>query len=128
MPGKGDTTSKTQIDFIINLLEKCWGFYKESTYMIINCTSFHIFNAKFYSIICHGLIVCITITSFFMSYAWMQLWMKWAHKVLWYMIQLQMSLKNYMKCCTCIHDDKCLTLRHWSNDRLNHKGSMVSIL
>ena len=42
------------------------GFYKEFTYMIFNYTSFHIFNAKFYSIILHGLrILCIAIISFY---------------------------------------------------------------
>jgi hypothetical protein len=40
---------------------RCWGFYKGFTYMIFNCTSFHIFNA----IICYGIrILCLTIISF----------------------------------------------------------------
>ena len=46
-------------------LGKMLGFYKEFTYMIFNCTSFHNFNAKFYSIICYSLrILRFTITSF----------------------------------------------------------------
>ena len=52
--------------FYYKSLKKCWGFYKVSTYMIFNCTSFHIFNTKFYLIVWHGLrILRITIISFY---------------------------------------------------------------
>ena len=69
MLGKGTQHQKPN-KFYYKSLEKCWGFYKESTYMIFNCTSFHIFNAKFYSIIWHGLRI-FTYYNYliFMSYA-----------------------------------------------------------
>ena len=40
-----------------------------------------------------------------------------------------MSFKNYMKCCICIHDDKCLTVEALKQLSVpDRKGSMASTL
>jgi hypothetical protein len=60
------TSKGTQHQKPKSLEKKCWGFYKEPTHMIFNCTSFYIFNDKFYSFICHFLrTLCVTVIIFY---------------------------------------------------------------